>query len=399
MKWDTKTAWTIRLLFFLVLGISNYTQAQKSVFYSSETSESYDIKGFGVEVYNLNFIKNNEYFNFITDGLTLLGSQVHPELIYNNTDKTQFRAGVFLLKHFGEASVDVAIPTFSFVYSTKNHQLILGNFSPRSNHNLIEPLMASEKVLSSQVIETGIQYRFKSKIIETEVWMDWEDYIRKYSEVREVFTIGAVSKLKLWEDVYLPVQYLWRHRGGQINKKYRDENNLAGTSNMTNVSVGLEYNALNALNNGFVLNYHFLQHSAISTPPEYPFESGNAHYLTLSYTINAYNFLVGYYKADKFVSAKGNEMFQTYSLKSNINFWNTVLDNRYIDLKEPDRNLIFSRFFYEKQLASNVKLGIQLEGFYQLNDSEDLLGIEENKKHQFDYSYGIYVVFNEVFNF
>lgn len=394
MKRNSTTVLYTTLL--VVLFIPYSFQAQESIFYSSESSQSSNIEDFGVEVYNLNFIKNNEYFNFISDGLTLLGSQIHPEFIYNNNSKTQLRAGVFLLKHFGETNIDVVIPTFSFVYTNKNHQLTLGNFSPRSNHNLIEPLMGNEKILSSEVIETGIQYTYKSKVIESEVWMDWENYIKKYSEVREVLTIGAVSKLKIFKDVFLPIHYLWYHKGGQINKKYRSENNVAGTTDLTNFSLGLEYNKFNSLNNGFSFSYHFLQHKANS---DYPFESGNAHYLTLNYVMNEYNFLIGYYKADKFISAKGNEIFQTYSMKSNINYWNGVLDNRYLGLTEPDRNLIFSRVFYEKPVASNIKLGIQLEGFFQLNDSTDLLGIEGNKKHQFDYSYGIYAIFNDVFNF
>jgi hypothetical protein len=399
MKSQFTKALQIKFLLFFILSVSNTTQAQRSMFYSTDAGKSFDIEDFGVEVYNLNFIKNNEYFNFISDGLTLLGSQVHPEVIYNNNSKTQFRAGVFLLKHFGENNIDIVIPTFSFVYNDKQHQLTLGNFSPRFNHNLIEPLLASEKLLSSQVIETGVQYKYTSNIIKTDLWMDWEDYIRKYSDVREVFTIGAVSKIQILKDVYVPFQYMWRHRGGQINKKYRDENNLPGTSNITNVSIGLEYHKLNSLNNGFTLGYYYLQHSASSRPQEYPFETGNAHFLTLSYKLNELNFLLAYYKANKFISSRGNEMFQTYSLKSNINYWNGVLDNRYIGHTEPDRSLLFSKVFYEKELASNVKLGIQLEGFYQLNDSFDLLGIEENKKHQFDYSYGIFVIFNDVFNF
>ena len=92
-------------------------------------------------------------------------------------------------------------------------------------------------------------------------------------------------------------------------------------------------------------------------------------------------------------------MFQTHSLKTNINHWNGVLDQTYAELTEPYRELVFTKLFYEKFLAPKVKLGFQWEGFLQLNDSDLSLGTVKSKKHQFDHSIGVYLIFNDVFNF
>jgi hypothetical protein len=59
--------------------------------------------------------------------------------------------------------------------------------------------------------------------------------------------------------------------------------------------------------------------------------------------------------------------------------------------------LIFSRFFYEKYLDQNIKVGLQFEGYYQLNNSQESTSIMNNKKGQFDTSFGIYMFFYDVF--
>lgn len=385
-----------KLLYIITICFHLSALAQESVFFTNEDSKSFEISKFGISAYNVNFIKNNEYFNNISDGLTLVGTHLHPEFIYNGANKTQFKAGVFLIKNFGENNIDFAIPTFSFNYIKNNNQLTIGNLFAKNNHNLIEPLMASEKILSNEVIETGIEYKYNATNLNFDAWLNWENYIRKYSDDREVFTMGMTSKLSVLKHFSVPIQYVYYHRGGQINKKYRSEDNLDNTMNFHNLAMGLEYNTRPNENKGFTLGYNYLYHIT-NTEVEYPFKTGRAHYTTLSYKINHLKFLLAYYKADKFITAKGNEMFQSYSLKSNINYWNGELDNRYEGLVEPNRSLLFTRIFYQNQIANNITLGFQLEGYYQLNDSGTVNYLLTNKKNQFDYSYGVFLVFNDVF--
>ncbi|CAL2082717.1 conserved exported protein of unknown function [Tenacibaculum sp. 190524A02b] len=385
--------------FFLLFLINFfYVEAQESVFYTKETNKNFTLNKFGLEVYNLNFIKNNEYFNFITDGLTLLGTQLHPEFIYNNSEKTQFKAGVFLQKNFGETKIDFIIPTFSFNYLQGNHQFTIGNWSAKNNHGMIEPMMASEKILTNALIETGARYQYTTSKFSIDAWMDWEKYIRPFDNFREVFTVGISSKVNLFKNFSMPIQYTVRHKGGQVNLKFRDEQTQTDISDIHNVALGLEYKTSNKTSKGLIFSYYFLAHNANGVK-EYPFANGNAHYFRVKYLIRDFNFMLAYYHANQFISSRGNEMFQTYSLRSNINYWNGVLDNRYVGLTEPNRKLLFSKVYYEKKLAKNVKVGVQGEAFFQLNNSFESVGVEGNKKHQFDYSYGVYVLLNDIFNF
>ena len=384
-----------KLLCIVSLFYQFNASAQESVFFTNEHNKTFELDKFGVSVYNANFIKNDEYFNNIADGLTILGTHLHPEFIYNSANKTQFKAGVFLIKNFGENNINFAIPTFSFNYIKNNSQLTIGNLFAKNNHNLIEPLMASEKILSNEVIETGIEYKYDSNKLNFDAWLNWENYIRKYSEVREVFTMGMTSKLSVLKHLSIPIQYVYYHRGGQINKKYRSENNLDNTMNFHNLAMGLEYATHPNLNKGFTFGYNYLYHIT-NTEIEYPFKTGRAHYATLTYKINHLQFLLAYYNADKFTTAKGNEMFQSYSLKSNINYWNGELDNRYVGLEEPNRSLLFTKVFYQNDIANNIKLGFQVEGYYQLNNNGTVNYLLSNKKNQFDYSYGVFLILNDI---
>jgi len=119
--------------------------------------------------------------------------------------------------------------------------------------------------------------------------------------------------------------------------------------------------------------------------------------LYLNYEHERLHLFIGYYKSRKFISPKGNEMFQSFSQKSNVHYLNGIPDRRFEELTEPDRNLIFSRFFYEKYIDNNIKIGLQFEGYYQLNDSQGLPSFLKSKKGQFDCSFGIYMLFHDVF--
>ncbi len=380
---------------FLFLIICTYSQ--ESVFYLKSPLENRETSKFSLEVYNLNFIKNNEYFNFIADGYTLLGSHIYPQIQYNNSENTRFRAGVFIQKNFGETKVEHVIPTFSFQYIKGNHEFTIGNFFAGNNHGVIEPILASEKILRNDVVETGLQYKYKSSKFSLDTWLNWENYIRPNDDFKEVFTLGLSSNIFATKNLTFPIQFITRHKGGQINKKVRDELDIIDIYDIHNLSVGLEYKFILNPENQLITSYHFLLHTTNAPLTEHPFSNGNANYFKLRYIHKSFNFMLSYFKSNKFVTALGNDMFNSYSRKVNNNYWNGELDNRYVDLQEPIRELIFTKAFYEKSLAKNIRIGVQLEGFYQLNESIETLVTQESKKNNFDYSYGVYVRFNDLF--
>lgn len=88
--------------FFTVslLLVSLIANAQESIFYTNPIQNN-RVSKFQLEVYNLNFFKNNEYFNKIADGYTLLGAHLHSKLFYNISNKSQIKLGISLSKWGG----------------------------------------------------------------------------------------------------------------------------------------------------------------------------------------------------------------------------------------------------------------------------------------------------------
>ena len=390
----------MRQFLVLIFCLFIYSLRAQSVFYSENIEKDNQANTLELEIYNLNFIKNNEYFNYIADGYSLLGTQLYPEIIYNSTSKTQFRTGIFLLKNYGTDKIESVIPTFSFKYKSDFNSFTFGNTISKNNHQLIEPMMASEKILGSKVIETGIDYLYKNKNKKINVWINWENYIKKNDDNREVFTMGGSSNFTLFKNekskLSIPIQYVYYHRGGQINKKFRTSSNLDSVLNFQNLALGLRYKYQTLSNLKINLGYYFLIHKLNTNKQEFPFTSGSAQYVILDIGLRSVNFSLGYYISNKFISAKGNDMFQSYSVKIDNNYWNGILDNRYATHTEPDKSLFLGIFKYQKKLSETIKLGFQAEAYYQLNDAViKTLPILGNKKHQFDYSYGLYLIFND----
>ncbi len=375
----------------LILCISLIINAQESAFYSNPVKKD-SISKFQLEVFNLNFFKNNEYFNEIADGYTLLGTLVHPELIYNTSNKTQFKTGVIVHKTL---EVKQLIPTFTFLHQTEKHYFAIGNLFVRNNRHLIEPIMASERLLGGLPIkdlkgntiyplltETGFEYKYLGKNTHFNTWLNWTNLIKKRDDKRERFTAGFIFKLKLLNtknnQLDLSLNSLFHHRGGQINKT----NNL-GILNINNSYVGLLYKRKLNPNQELKFSAYYLSSYIADLDEEFPFNKGKAFYLTSTYLSKTVDLSLSYFNAHKFISPTGNTMFQTYSTKVNRE------NNQYLysTYNEPNRSLCFLKAIYKFQLEPNILLGIQTELFYQLTPQTHL-----------DYSYALYVRFNDVFD-
>ncbi|MBK9300434.1 MAG: hypothetical protein IPN14_07445 [Bacteroidetes bacterium] len=63
-----------------------------------------------LNVQSNNFFKNNEYFNLIATGYTLMGSQLATQLAYLPNPYVRIQAGVFMQKDFGNDTMLLARP-------------------------------------------------------------------------------------------------------------------------------------------------------------------------------------------------------------------------------------------------------------------------------------------------
>ena len=71
------------LIFIISFHISDlYCQLDNKAFYLPSSFQAEKEKCLYFSFSNLNFSKNNEYFNKIADGYTLFGYQVNPEIVF-----------------------------------------------------------------------------------------------------------------------------------------------------------------------------------------------------------------------------------------------------------------------------------------------------------------------------
>ncbi len=79
---------------------------------------------------NINFVKNNEYSNPITEGYTLIGYFIQPELVYRPAEKVTLRLGTHLLSYSGTNKFSLIKPVFSTSWHfSKNTCFTIGSLT------------------------------------------------------------------------------------------------------------------------------------------------------------------------------------------------------------------------------------------------------------------------------
>ncbi len=342
---------------------------------------------------NLNFVKNNEYFNHIADGYTLLGSQLHPKLTFYPYSKAKLELGVFALKYAGLVGYHKVLPTFSFSYTNKNSVFVMGTLDSQDKHHVIDPLLGFESVLDERSIENGLQYQYSNSKIGFDAWLNWEKFIFKKDTHNEEFVMGLsfeydILRKKDWT-IKLPIQNLFYHRGGQINTNEIDDRTVF---TMRHTALGLKLGKQFNEDKKLKAESYFIQHQSNREPEEFVFETGFAWYTHIDFFYKSFSFGLGHWYGDRFVSPKGDAMFQSVSSKTDIYYVDGVLQEIYANHTDPIRSLILGQLSYNKSLFQGLDFGLKTNLFYQNYYSNPTLNVPENAiKNHLDYSIGLYV--------
>lgn len=346
-------------LFLIVFSfcLVNYTFSQQDSLKTNSLFLSID---------NLNFLKNNEYENNIADGYMLLGSQLHPKLVFYPHKKAKLELGVFGLTYAGLDKYHKIIPTFSFTYTTKRSFFLMGNLVNNNRHDLIDPLMTEESLLDERSVENGVQYFFKTKKFKIDTWLNWEHFIFKNDTQNEEFVMGVSSSYsffdnKNWE-LDLFIQNLLYHRGGQLNTDLIDERY---TFTMRHSALGMTVKRLISPNNNIQLNTLIVQHQSTNIPEEYFFKSGYGILNWLNYSNQNWDFGIGYWYGYQFVSPRGDDMYQSKSNKVDYNYVNGEVYEVYATHIEANRPLFLGKVAYQKEILPNICLQTKASFFFQ----------------------------------
>lgn len=93
-----------------------------------------------ISLYAFTFLRNDEYFNKLVDGIRLLGTQLNPQLVYYPSKSLRLEGGIFIWKDYGNPVLRQVAPTFRGTWTKGSSQFIFGTILPTLNHEYIEPL-------------------------------------------------------------------------------------------------------------------------------------------------------------------------------------------------------------------------------------------------------------------
>jgi hypothetical protein len=211
--------------------------------------------------------------------------------------------------------------------------------------------------------------RFKS-----DLWMNWEKFIMTGDPYKEEFTVGTNSKFLLTEPdaefgFSIPVQGLVAHKGGQIDSA----KNLPMQS-LVNLAGGLsfEHKIKTTYINAWGLNAMYVSANDISPTKMQPYISGYGLFTEGWINSKYVNLHSGYWDGNYFFAPRGEALFSSVSVKK-------------AGILVPCNQLVYGKIAFKKEVYKDISIELRFECYYEMY------------QRNFDYSYGLHIVFNRNF--
>lgn len=210
------------LLFFLFLGSNLLAQTaftNRNLTFTPDTA----CRGGDVllRIVNQNFFKNNEYFGSFAEGYTLPGYQLQPTVAVLTNRNLSLEAGLSVLQYGGENRYSDIAPYLSVAWQATPHILLrMGNLDGAMAHHLPDAIFADERQIT-HLPEMGVQMRALTQKLRGEVWIDWQQFIRRGDTIPEKLTGGFSAAYNFTPSAALQPKFeaamLFSHIGGQIS--------------------------------------------------------------------------------------------------------------------------------------------------------------------------------------
>lgn len=327
-----------------------------------------------LRVKNINFFKNNEYFNPIKssdfilvsslpepvdkskwiEGYTLPGFFIQPELVYQPSEKITIRAGTHILKYAGTDNFTLIKPVFSTSLNISEKTILtLGTLSGCDRHLLFDPDFDSER-LYTNYSEDGFQFTSSNDHLFTDTWVNWENFIFKGDTTREILSGGESFKFTsspVADIVHfiVPLQVQFKHYGGQIS------NYLEEVETFYNIAAGLRVNIDLGHKKISQAGIEYLQffNTVVSNTTSSPIKNGNASWLRLHYTYKGLYIGAAYWRGHNFYAPEGNPIYASiYDFHS--------------DYVIPERRIITNYVSISLLPESYLELFLGLQTYYDI---------------------------------
>ena len=360
------------LIFFLLVPSTLFSQLFQQD-YSTRIDSLPKEKTMFIHLLGASFFNNNEFFNAYQPGYTLIGGMLQPKLIYVINSKLKLSGGLHLREYYGDDGTMLVHPLFSIDYKVNDaFNILMGSFEGGQNHRLPETIFAFENHFS-ELVENGILININKSFLMSEIWLDWEKFIKPADTFREEFMVGIVNRIKLFTSnenlrLEIPVIILAHHAGGQIN------NNNQAIESVYNISEGFKIFRPTVSGSRLVspATEVLIHHSA----GDYATGSGTAIHINAGIGIENFELNAGYFIAKNFMSFRGLPLYHSF-IENQPSGYTLGGTNEILNFKAGFRAKINRTSF----------LFLRFEGYYNLS----------NKK--FDYTYGLHMQVNEIIRF
>ncbi len=342
------------LILFILFNLNGYTQINNSFLYDSLQVDSVKTGGLFLKINNNNFVRNYEFYNNFQDGYTLFGTQLEPELVYYANSNLVLSAGVYLRKDFGNKGIYETLPKFTLKYQKNNFALISGVLEGNVNHRYIEPLYDIERKIT-RPLEYGTQVKINNKKLFLDAWISWQNMIYKPSAEQEEILGGLSADYKIYDkdfSISVPFQLTAYHKGGQIDTINRPLQTLLNGA----VGIKLNKNLNGFFKKAFTENYYLFYNDA-SKSGLYAFEKGSAAYVNLGFDTRFGSLIGSYFNSSGFNSLIGMPVYQSIGSKINRE-----------GFAEKNRQFLFVRYLYQKEIVKNLFLDFRLEPYFDFNN-------------------------------
>ena len=304
---------------------------------------------------NINFIKDNEYFNPIIEGYTLIGYFIQPEIVYLPSKKIRLQLGAQILNYAGTNKISRAKLVFSTTFNfTQNTFLKLGTLNGSDKHRMFDPHFDRERIYN-EYAEEGLQFVTRSDHLFSDTWLSWENFIFKGDTTREIFTSGesfryTSGRIANLFDLEFPVQLEFKHYGGQISN-YREN-----VETFFNFATGVRINFDVAGNHTAIAGIEYLQfiNNELTKTGGKGVTRGYASWIRFHLNYKAIYFGSYYWGAHNFFAPNGNQIYSCVS----------TLEGKPVI---PDRAIWTNSLYLTVHSLNCLEIFLGVDAYYDLN--------------------------------
>jgi hypothetical protein len=304
---------------------------------------------------NINFMRDNEYANPITEGYTLIGFLIQPTVVYSPFSRLNLSLGVQLQSYAGAQKINSPVLIFSTSYKiSRGTTITLGSLDGSDKHRMDDPHFYRERYYTAYT-ESGLRLVTQDKYVFNDVWVNWENFIHKGDTTREVFNIGESFNYTSPSShgglsLEVPVQFIVKHYGGQISN-YAPE--VVETFFNSSAGLKLNYDIGNGLYGRVSIEYQEFGFYYKSKYGTFRIKSGNASWIRLHYSYRSLYFGSYYWKGRNYYAPDGNPIYSCASERT----YNLII---------PERSIWTNSFYYTFHPAKFFEVFAGVDLYYDV---------------------------------